>query len=227
MKTALVAGATGLVGGELVKQLSDDIYYDEIKLISRKPLTFGDKRIKIVLVSDFDKLGQQGAVLSADDVYCCLGTTIKKAGNKENFKKVDYQYPLNLANISLKHGAGQFLLVSSMGADPKSFFFYNRIKGELEQELGTLPFRSILVFRPSLLLGDRSEHRAGEKFAQWILPLFSPLMRGPLEKYRAIRAADVAAAMLSAGKRGLRGVHIFNSEEVKKWSGLADGELRN
>jgi uncharacterized protein YbjT (DUF2867 family) len=215
MKTALVAGATGLVGGELVKQLTSDAYYDQIRVISRRPIAYDDKRIKVVLVPDFDKLDKHGALLSADDVYCCLGTTIKKAGNKENFRKVDCQYPLELAKVSLKHGARQFLLVSSMGADPKSLFFYNRVKGELELELAIEPFRSILVFRPSLLLGNRKEHRAGEKFAQWFLPLLSPLMGGSLRKYRAIEAVDVAEAMLSAAKRGFSGFHVYNSEEVK------------
>jgi uncharacterized protein YbjT (DUF2867 family) len=219
MKTALVAGATGLVGEELVRLLISDNYYDKIKILSRKPIDYHNVRVMNLLVPDFEKLNELGDELSADDVYCCLGTTIKKAGNKENFRKVDYQFPVDLANLAIKNGAQCFLLVSAMGADPNSTFFYNQVKGDLEQELKGKPFDRLLIFRPSLLLGKRQEKRIAEDISQKIFPLLSPFMVGSLKKFRAIKASDVAAGMVSAAKQFKKGIHVFDSGEIKR---LAD-----
>jgi uncharacterized protein YbjT (DUF2867 family) len=219
MKTALVAGSTGLVGKALVQQLINEKLYNKIIILSRKDLNYDNNNTQVVIIPDFDNLIKHKNSLIADDVFCCLGTTIKKAGSKENFKKIDFQYALEIAKITVVNDAKQFVLVSSMGADVNSIFFYNRVKGLLEQELKKLPFKSLLIVRPSLLLGSREEHRAGEKLAQKIVPLFSPFLTGSFKKYRAIEAEDVAKAMIFVAKGKYRGVHVFQSDEVQSFAG--------
>jgi uncharacterized protein YbjT (DUF2867 family) len=149
--------------------------------------------------------------LPVDIVICALGTTIGKAGSQERFRAVDFGYPLACARLALAQGARHFLLVSSLGANPGSRAFYPRVKGELEAAVSALPFRSVSIFRPSLLLGPRREFRMGEKIAQRLAFLFPP-------KWRAIEASDVAAAMLRVAKEDLPGRRIVDSAEMRAWA---------
>ncbi|WP_274365976.1 oxidoreductase [Paenibacillus thermotolerans] len=192
-RTAVIAGATGLVGGILLDWLLASEEYEQVIALVRKPLAMEHPKLTPVNL-DFNLLGSL-SVVRADDVFCCLGTTIKKAKTREAFRTVDYEYPVKLADVAARAGAKRFLVISSMGANPRSLFFYNRVKGDMENKLKEAGLPQLYIFRPSLLLGERSESRPGEELgAKWAKRLL-PLMVGPLAKYRPIEATQVAYAM--------------------------------
>ncbi|WP_420149831.1 oxidoreductase [Spirosoma sp.] len=210
-KTALVLGATGLVGESLTHQLVDSPFYSNVKVLVRKPLSWQHPRLQEIQF-DFDH--PNGLLTKADDIFCCLGTTIKKAGSREAFRKVDYQYPLDIARLSLANGAQQFAIVTAVGADAKSSIFYNRVKGEIERDLASLPYSTLLIFRPSLLLGERAENRFGERVATTFMKLFNPIIP---DKYKGVEASKVANAMLQTMQQGLTGKHIFESDALQQY----------
>ena len=214
-KSALVVGATGLVGSDLVKLLVEDEFYSKVKLLVRHAPEMTSPKLEVI-IDDFQNLDRLGKKLQADHVYCCLGTTMKKAGSKDKFYQVDFHYPLEIAKASQQEGAVQFFLVSAMGADVKSKIFYNRVKGEIEVAVSSIPFQGVNIFRPSLLLGDRKEKRLGEGIAKWISHLVSFLMVGSLKKYKAIEAKEVASGMLKIAKQELHGFYIFESDQIKR-----------
>jgi uncharacterized protein YbjT (DUF2867 family) len=145
-----------------------------------------------------------------------LGTTIKNAGTQDAFRKVDFDYPIKIAALTQHCGAAQFLLVSSLGADPHSRVFYNRVKGEVEESVQKISFVTINIFRPSLLLGKRTEYRTGEKAGAFIMSGLKFALAGPLKKYRAIQARDVAKAMVRTAQMNLRGVNVFESQRIQE-----------
>jgi uncharacterized protein YbjT (DUF2867 family) len=153
--------------------------------------------------------------MRVSEVFCCLGTTIKKAGSQAAFRKVDFEYPVEIAKLAAQNNAEQFLLVTALGANPESAIFYSRVKGEVEIAVQRLPYRAIHIFRPSLLLGNRAETRLNEKIGAVAMKTFSFLMFGALQKYRPIAASAVAAAMIKAAKRGQPGVHIHESDKIQ------------
>ena len=212
MKTALVAGATGLIGKQLIQLLLNDPYYGKVIAVTRKPFTPGGTVSKFEnVVVDFDKLSTLSTP-RADDVFCCLGTTIRIAKTKEAFRKVDYEYPLALAQSTRQLGASQFLLVSALGADKRSSIFYNKVKGEIEEAIGHIAFRSIHIFRPSLLLGDRTEKRQGEGAATIFFKFFGFLIPS---KYKAIDSLKVAKAMVARAKENEPGFFFHESLEMQ------------
>lgn len=211
--TALIAGATGLIGNELLHRLLDGQHYDRVIALVRSPLSLKHPKL-IEIIVNFDRLETIEHHFAVDDVYCCLGTTIKQAKSQEAMHKVDVQYPLTIAKLAHAQGAAQFVLVSAMSADADSRIFYSRIKGELEQQIREIPFKSISIMQPSLLLGDRKEFRLGERIAAIIFPALSFLLVGPLAKYRAIRGSSVAQAMYRIGLQGTSGIHVYSSEMI-------------
>lgn len=211
-RTAIVAGATGLVGGHCVTTLLASDRYTSVIAIGRRSLDRTHPKLRQVTV-DFTNLEAAGD-LTADDVYCCLGTTIGTAGSRDAFREVDFGYPMALARATLSQGAQRFLLVSSLGADPDSRTFYLRVKGDLEAAIRQLPFTAALVFRPSLLLGERKELRLGERVSAVAMLGLSPLMRGRFSRLRPIRAADVALAMARAAQRETSGYTVFESDQI-------------
>ena len=215
-KTALIAGATGLIGSKLLQLLLEDSTYGKIVVLSRKPLDRQDEKLKSV-ITDFKKLDEVSDILTADHIFCCLGTTMKKAGSKDKFRKVDYDYPLKLAEITKKGGAQKYLLVSAMGASKKSSVFYNQVKGEVEEAIEKVNFNAFHIFRPSLLLGPRNEARAGEDAAKTFFKIFGFLFVGPLKKYKAIDSDKVARAMLSFAREETKGKQIHESLELQKY----------
>jgi uncharacterized protein YbjT (DUF2867 family) len=217
-RTALVLGATGLVGGECVDLLLDDPRWSRVVAAGRRPFEREHPRLEQRVV-DFDRLSAHAAALRADDVFCCLGTTIRAAGSREAFRRVDHDYVLEAARLALEGGAGRFLLVSAVGADPRSRIFYSRVKGETERDVRALGYRTVAVFRPSLLLGDRGELRSGEKLAEWLAVPISPLMIGPLARFRPVHARAVAAAMVRGAAGFPPGVHTVESEEIRALAG--------
>ncbi|MFC5470460.1 NAD(P)H-binding protein [Cohnella suwonensis] len=196
-KTALVAGATGLIGKQLVRQLLDDPNYGRVIALSRKAIPADHPKLEVVAVS-LETLAEVAPTLRADDWFCALGTTIKQAGSQEAFRRVDYEYPMALGRRAAASGASRFLLVSAAGASANSSIFYSRVKGELERDLGGLALPSLQIFRPSLLLGDREQIRRGEKLWSAVMKAVGPLLLGPLKRYRAIHGRTVAAAMIRA-----------------------------
>jgi uncharacterized protein YbjT (DUF2867 family) len=168
---------------------------------------------------DFERLSEETRLPAVDDVFCCLGTTIKKAGTKEAFRRVDHDYVVFLAKAALASGAKQFLLVSSIGADAQSRVFYSRVKGEVEADITAMPFRAVQIFRPSMLLGNRTEVRLGEKVAQIVSMPLVLLFVGGLKKYRPIEAKTVARAMVRVARREPEGVHVYESDKIQELSG--------
>jgi uncharacterized protein YbjT (DUF2867 family) len=213
MKTALVAGATGLIGKQLLQLLLEDPSYAKVKAITRQPLAIQHIKLENIVL-DFSRLSEHAIALQADDVFCCLGTTIRIAKTKVAFRKVDYDYPVALARIAKGEGALQYLLVSALGANKNSGIFYNQVKGEVEEAIAHVSFRTIHVFRPSLLLGDRTEQRAGEGAATLFFKLFGFLIPS---KYKAIDSLKVARAMISFAGENEPGFYFHESQELQKF----------
>lgn len=206
-RTALLAGATGLVGSHVLKFLLAAAEWDRVVTLGRRAAP-----------ERHDKLEQRvldlGTVEAAHDVFCCLGTTIKKAGSQEGFRRVDHDLVVELARAGVRAGATQFLLVSAVGADPESRVFYSRVKGETEADVRKLPYRAVQIFRPSLLLGERTEVRLGERIAMMAAPLLQLALVGRLRRYRPIQARDVARAMVRIAREAPRGPNVFEYDAM-------------
>lgn len=213
-KTALVIGSTGLVGKKLVKQLCSDADYSAIYALVRSKSAFIDDKLTEIIVN-FDQLENTIGLPEINHIYCCLGTTIKKAGTHNNFKKVDYEYILSTSKLGLSRGATKMLVVSALGANSKSTIFYNRVKGEMEEALMSLNFESVHIFRPSMLGGHRNEFRLGEKIGSFFLKLFGWMLIGKAKRYKIIEDYKVAKAMIKASKDTKKGVIIIESEEMQ------------
>ena len=214
-KTAIVAGSTGLVGKHLVKILADSLEYESIIALVRKGSNFIHDNVFTVEV-DYRNLAEQKEELQAEDVFCCLGTTMKKAGSKDKFHEVDYTFPVELAKIVKQNGCKQFSIITASGADKKSFFYYNRVKGQVEEAVREVDFQSLHVFRPSLLLGERDERRRGEQIGAVLFRALNPLMVGPLRKLRAIKGEVVAKAMYRVSQSSEPGNYIYESDRIQK-----------
>jgi uncharacterized protein YbjT (DUF2867 family) len=217
MKNAILIGATGLIGQDLLTKLLANEDFREVLVIARKDLHIKHAKLKVI-VTDFDNIDKYASSVIGDEVFCCLGTTIKKTPDLTLYKKIDYQYPLDIANIAFKNGASTYHLVSAMGANLKSSLFYNRTKGEVESELQKIPFSAIHIYRPALLDGDRKEKRAAEKIMIGLFRLINPLLIGPLKKYRSIQIEKVADAMVIRALANELGIHIYESDEIAKIS---------
>ncbi len=213
-RNALIAGVTGLVGNSLLQQLLADEQYDKILVITRKPIPLSVPNL-IQRQIDFNEIGSLKTDFRIDDVFCALGTTIKTAGSQDAFYKVDYTYVVNLGKWCVANGVQRFLIVSAMGANEKSGIFYNRVKGEMEVAVSQLNIPQIQLFRPSLLMGNRTEKRGGEKIAQVVMRGLGFLFAGPLLKYKGIHADVVAKAMIHAAKQDLKGVTVYKSVEMQ------------
>ncbi|MGD0483987.1 MAG: NAD(P)H-binding protein [Gemmatimonadales bacterium] len=219
-RSVVLVGATGLVGAECLTLLLADPVFDRVVVLARRPLEGVGASPKLAAhVVDFERLEAHADLFTADQLICCLGTTISKAGSTERFRAVDFGIPFALAKLGAERGVRHFLLVSALGADARSRVFYNRVKGELEDALSSLPFRSLSIVRPSLLLGDRREFRLGESIAQ----RFAFLMPG---KYAAIRARDVAAALVRLAKEDAPGRRVVESAEMRAWAASIAGGAR-
>ncbi|GAB4423978.1 MAG: oxidoreductase [Bacteroidia bacterium] len=195
-RSALVFGASGLVGSQLVDLLSAHAAYEAVHVFVRRVPVQTPPGVVVHLV-DFDRPDDWADQVRGDDLFCCLGTTMKQAGSRDAFRRVDYELPMTIARIALAQGVGHYLLISSLGSDPHSPIFYSRVKGEVERDLQALPFAHLSILQPSLLLGDRQQQRTGEHLAQRLSPLLDRLFVGPLRVYRAIHARDVARAMIA------------------------------
>jgi uncharacterized protein YbjT (DUF2867 family) len=213
---ALVAGATGLIGGHLVRRLSRANDYEGMIVLTRRSLS-ADEGVEMRLVN-FDALTPADCA-GADVVFCALGTTIKKAGSQEQFRRVDFGYVKALAEASHAAGSEQFVMVSSVGADARASNFYLRVKGEAEEAVKAVGFNAVHIFRPSLLLGNRPEARFGEAIGRAVMPGINPLLIGSWKKYRAVSAEQVAAALAAAPLRPAQGPRVYEYDEIAELSG--------
>lgn len=214
-KKALVLGGSGLIGSYLIHQLLEHQAYEQIRSIGRKSLAithpqFQEKTIRL------HQLEQENDFFRVDEVYCCLGTTMKKAKTKDHFRQVDFVYPIQAAKLAASVGAKQFLIVTSLGANKKSPFFYLRVKGEVEEALHNISIPSIHIFQPSFLLGNRKEFRLNEKIFSFLEKPLTRLMMGSLAVYRPIHASTVAKAMITIATQDIKGYHTYPSYKIKK-----------
>ncbi len=210
-KKALILGASGLVGGQLLRLLLDAPEYERVTALVRRTLGIEHAKLNEVIVN-FDALDNYSDQFHVEDVFSCLGTTIKKAKTREAMNRIDYTYPLEAARLAKRTGVRRFLAVSSMSANPDSSIWYSRMKGNLERDLCRL-------VRPSLLLGQREEFRFGEHAAAWLMPKLAFLLVGNLRKYRAIEGAVVAKAMYRDAQLSESGVRIYMSDEIARLGG--------
>lgn len=216
-KTATLIGATGLIGSHLLSLLEQDNDYHTIRLLVRRPLQNTHPKVEVKLVDFTDEESFKLGIYGSDVVFCAIGTTQQKVkGDKEAYRKVDYDIPVKAARFCKETGCPQFLLVSSVGADAKAGNFYLQLKGEVEEAIKAMNLPSVSFFRPSLLLGARQEQRIGEKVAQAIMPIFSFALFGNWSKYKPIHAADVAKAMLLTANKETSGLTVLEHATLKE-----------
>ncbi len=208
----LLLGATGLTGSQCLQGLLATPEVQRVVALTRRPLALNHPRL-VAEVADFDHLEASAKHFEVDVVLCCLGTTLKQAGSRSAFRKVDYDYCLAAARQGKAHGAKAFILMSAVGASARSPVFYNRVKGELERDLAALQYPYLSIYHPGLLLGERAEHRAGEAAMGTLMPALNCLLPGPLSRYRGVASADVAQAMVNE----IRGLTLDRSMEPVVW----------
>ncbi len=210
--TAVLAGATGLVGGECLRQLLVSRRYGRVIVVTRRELGAGLQHDKLHdVVVEFARLGDVKSQLCGDHVFCALGTTIRKAGSQQRFREVDYEFPLRLAQLTLGNGARHFSVVSALGASRSSPFFYSRVKGEMEEGLRQMGWSGLAILRPSVIAGERAESRPLERLGEHLLR-FAPAT------WRPVAARDIAAAMVAMALREPQGVTVIESRQI---SGVA------
>lgn len=212
-KTALVFGATGLVGSELCQHLLNNDHYTTIKVFVRKPVDFTPSNKLQIIFTDFEHLEKVQSQIVGDDLFCCLGTTIKKAGTQKEFRKVDFELVFKIAQLAQINQVRHFLVISSLGANLHSSNFYLRTKGEMEQALSSIGFPKLSIIRPSILLGNRKEFRFGEILGKVFIHAIGKVMVGKLKKYKGIEARDVAKALIVLAAKDLNHT-IVESDEL-------------
>jgi len=219
VKVALIAGASGLVGGHALQALLGAPEYGRVWALSRRPL--GREHAKLAnRIVRFDRMAEQLKGLAVNEAFCAIGTTIRDAGSQEAFRAADVDAVLMFARAARAAGATRFVVVSSIGADSGSKKFYLRTKGEMEEAVADLGFTAVDILQPSLLLGSRKAMRVLELAGQLVAPLVNPLLTGPREVYRAIPAETVGKAMLGAARAGRRGVYRYTYLDLRKLAEL-------
>ena len=213
MKTALIIGSTGLIGSQLLDLLLESQEYDKVITFVKRDSGIQHPKLKQHII-DFDKPETYKELVVGDDFFCSIGTTIKKAGSQNAFRKVDFEYPKQFASLAQQNKVKQFLIITSLGADANSSNFYLKTKGEIQDFLKNCTFESISILQPSLLLGNRTEFRLGEKMGVYFMKLFSFLFIGNLKKYKAIQSEAVAKAMFIIAQKNYKGFQIIESDSI-------------
>lgn len=216
-KTAIILGATGLTGGILLQKLIQDNRYKTIKLFSRSKIDGLPNKVD-QHIGNLLTLDQFKNEFTADEVYCCIGTTAKKTPDKSKYKAIDYGIPVAAAKLSKENGIKTFIVVSAMGANKKSSVFYNRTKGEMEQGVLDQGIQKTAILRPSLIGGDRDERRVLEKIGLVVFKIIQPLFIGPLKKYKIVNADCIAQAMLNIANTTSNTNVIITSDDIKQLS---------
>lgn len=209
-RTALLAGATGLVGGECLRRLLAERAYGRVIVLTRRDLGASGDHPKVQQrICDLARLDAVASGLRADHVFCALGTTIRKAGSQAKFREVDFEYPRRIAEVARRNGATHFSLVSALGASSTSPFFYSRVKGEIEEALRAMDWPSLCLVRPSVIAGDRAESRPLERLASHALG-FAP------RTWRPVHARDIASAMVATALRSPPGITVVESRDITR-----------
>tara|TARA_B000000565_G_scaffold25187_1_gene17232 strand:- start:1850 stop:2506 length:657 start_codon:yes stop_codon:yes gene_type:complete len=218
MKTALLFGSSGLIGGHLTKQLIENSSYSKVKLFVRSDPKISDPKIEVIK-TDFNNLQNHKDEITGDDCFFCIGTTKQNAPDKDEYRRIEYNIPVEIAKIAKSNSIKSFLYVSSGFADPKSSGAYLKNKGDVEEELKSLNFLKLGIMRPSFLIGDRKEKRIGEKIGIFIFKLISPFFLGPLKKMKPINSEKVAKAMIKIANENLKKTILESDEIVEISSG--------
>lgn len=212
---AVIAGASGLVGSELLQILLQQPQYNEILILVRKELPVQHKKL-VQLIVDFDNLDQHQQAINGHAVFSCLGSTKSKTPDLLIYRKIDHDYPVQLAKIAIKNNVPHFHLVSAIGANSRSSNFYTKMKGETEDDIQVVGIKSLHIYQPSLLTGNRTEHRLAERIATGVMKVIDPLLIGGLKKYQSIPAATVARAMFKQSLNQEEGVFVHPSDHIKQ-----------
>jgi uncharacterized protein YbjT (DUF2867 family) len=216
MKTALVFGATGLTGKFLLNELLVRNEYNKVLVFVRKRLKLTHPALEIIHF-ETEQLEEIKAMIKGDDLYCCVGTTIKKAGSQKKFREVDYELPVKLAQIAAENKVSCMAVISSLGAATRTHNFYLRTKGEMEEKILSMHIGRVVLARPSMLLGPREESRPAERIGKVAVNLLKPLLRGKLEKYQGIHVEVLARALVNLVNAPSLPKHVFESDELQKW----------
>ena len=214
MKTALIFGSSGLIGNELLELILKDNNYIKIKLFVRSDLTDVNSKIEIIK-TDFNNIENHKDKIVGDDCFFCIGTTRKNTPDKNEYIKIEYNLPIEVAKIAKSNSINNFIYISSLGANPNAASFYLKNKGQTEQELIKLNFMNLSILRPSILLGNRKENRVGEKIGIFAMKTLSPLFLGNMKKYKPIKVEYVSKAMLQVAQKDYQ-KNIFESDEIVK-----------
>ena len=212
---ALIFGASGLVGTELLKLLLIDPIFTSVRIVVRRKLPLSHQKL-IQIISTFEELESNRDKLQGDVLFSCLGSTKRKTPDTKEYYKIDHDYPILGSKLALENGIKSIHIVSSLGANSSSSNSYLKMKGETEDDILRLPFQGVHIYRPSLITGDRKESRLFEKSAEYILKIINPLLIGSLKKYRSISAKDIAKAMYIQSKKQIEGKHIYPSHIIKE-----------
>lgn len=215
-KSALVLGATGLVGSNCLNILLNDPNYVKVTIIVRKSIATKHPRMKEVVCHNFAKLDKYAVEFNVDHVFCCIGTTIKIAGSKNAFNEVDFDIPVSAVQISAQLNVDLFSVISAAGANKESGNFYLRTKGLMEEHVKQARIKSLHIFRPGLIIGDRKERRPGEKIAQLLMPVIDKVLFGKWKKYSSISAFEIAQSMINAAIDENLGEKVYTFVEMKK-----------
>jgi uncharacterized protein YbjT (DUF2867 family) len=212
--TAVIAGASGLIGSKLLNTLLHEPYYDEVLILVRKALPVSHKKL-VQMVVNFDELESYDHGVTGHAVFCCLGSTKKKTPDLAMYRKIDHDYPLKLAQIAKQNNVEQYHLVSAIGANSHSSNFYTKMKGETEEAIEKVGLQCLHIYQPSVLTGERQESRPLERFIIGLMKVIDPLLIGGLKKYRSISAAMVARAMYNESIKKQEGVFVHASDKIK------------
>ena len=212
MKTAIVFGSTGLIGGHLVNQLIQDNYYNKIKIFVRSQTSINNEKVEVINI-DFNNLGNHKTEITGDDCFFCIGTTKQNSPDKNDYQKVELDIPKEIAQIAKANSVKSFIFISSIYANPNSSGNYVKFKGLVEEELKRLNFSKLGILRPSFLMGKRKENRVGEKIGILTFRVLSPLLFGPFKKMKPISSEIVAKAMIKIAKQNLQKI-TFESDEI-------------
>lgn len=214
-KKAIIVGASGLIGSNLLQILLEEDYYDQVVVLVRRELPVKHKKLTQLII-DFDKLSDYSGQINGHVIFSCLGTTLSQTPDKNEYRKIDYDYPLQLAQLALQNGVKQFHLVSAVGADAKSSGFYLKLKGETENDIIKLGLPSLHIYRPSMLLGRKEKVRLMETILSGIMRVIDPLLIGSLSKYHSVSGATVARAMFIQSIDNETGTFIYQYKEIKQ-----------
>jgi len=213
-KKAIIAGASGLIGSALVKILLNDPEYSEVLALVRTPLEINHQKFNQIAIN-FDNLEDYAHLITGDAIFCTLGSTRKKTPDLSVYRKIDHDYPVKLAEIAVANSISQYHLISSMGANEEASNFYSKMKGETEADIKAAGLSGLVIYRPSLLTGNRKESRFAEGIMQGLSKVINPLLIGGLKKYRSIKAETVAKAMAKLSHTEIKGIYIYESDDIQ------------